>query len=338
MKQTDSEIKALQSMLKTVETMFFSMPIPEEVVAKYNFLKESKFRQANLDFIPITKSQFPLIGTKSISTPTSEKQFINNFQDPSLILCENISNFSLGILENWLNAITQFSEEITEIRMKDLTELKLKLSKNIKDFQISNNTRIQDNLSNFLIKTDQFQIKFMESLEKLHQNNLKLQTEKKSLKSENSMLLSNIKLKEKQLFESHAEEIYEIQRDLTSLKSRNEVLEGTLKQINIKLKSFYDKYGKNETLGIESELSLTDFIISYSIKLNNDNQWLVDNLAKFAKENEDLKKGPKLNENLKSDLLNEAKIAKNLLENFQKSHSDLLVFLCSFLTNKNRMN
>lgn len=56
------EAKAIENVLKILENMFFSMPIPEEILDKYNFLKESKYKRAGLEYAPIKKTQYPSIG------------------------------------------------------------------------------------------------------------------------------------------------------------------------------------------------------------------------------------------------------------------------------------
>ena len=59
------EQKALENVLQVLENLFFSMPIPEDIMEKYNYLKENKLKRVGLDFVPITKAQYPAIGTPS---------------------------------------------------------------------------------------------------------------------------------------------------------------------------------------------------------------------------------------------------------------------------------
>lgn len=60
--------KDFENLLKVLENMFFSMPIPEDIVQKYNFIKESRYKRMGIPFYPITKAQYPLIGTKQGNT------------------------------------------------------------------------------------------------------------------------------------------------------------------------------------------------------------------------------------------------------------------------------
>ena len=62
----DNEKVAIQRVLDILESMFFSMPIPPEVVSKYNKLKEARFNSAGLQFTPITRSNKSFSKTKPI--------------------------------------------------------------------------------------------------------------------------------------------------------------------------------------------------------------------------------------------------------------------------------
>ena len=54
----------LTNLIKTLENLLFAMPIPDDIVAKYNIIKESACKKALIEFTPITKKQYPAIGIK----------------------------------------------------------------------------------------------------------------------------------------------------------------------------------------------------------------------------------------------------------------------------------
>ena len=60
-----NQVKALESVISVLENLFFSMPIPEEIADKYNYLKEQRFTSVGLPYLTVTKSSYPSIGTRS---------------------------------------------------------------------------------------------------------------------------------------------------------------------------------------------------------------------------------------------------------------------------------
>jgi hypothetical protein len=65
MSSQESLPQVLHSLLQILESLFFSMPIPDEIAKKYNFLKEQKYSKVGLTFTPITKTTHPMVGSKS---------------------------------------------------------------------------------------------------------------------------------------------------------------------------------------------------------------------------------------------------------------------------------
>ena len=59
-----TEQQPLLSLIKTLENLLFAIPISEDIVNKYNIIKESAFKKAHTDFTPISKSAYPSIGIK----------------------------------------------------------------------------------------------------------------------------------------------------------------------------------------------------------------------------------------------------------------------------------
>jgi hypothetical protein len=51
---TPVHLKPLTNLLRILEDLFFSMTIPEDIVFKYNILKENAYVEMGLTFDPIT--------------------------------------------------------------------------------------------------------------------------------------------------------------------------------------------------------------------------------------------------------------------------------------------
>jgi hypothetical protein len=58
------ELQALTNLIKTLENLLFAIPISEDIVSKYNIIKESAYKKAHIEFTPITKALYPSIGLK----------------------------------------------------------------------------------------------------------------------------------------------------------------------------------------------------------------------------------------------------------------------------------
>lgn len=106
------ETRALENVLKVLETMFFSMPIPEDIVSKYNFLKEKNLKRVGLEFAPITRLQFPLIGSSQKPTASiSESNKLIELEESYISLYED--NFSL--YESIISLFIDRSGDLIEI-------------------------------------------------------------------------------------------------------------------------------------------------------------------------------------------------------------------------------
>jgi len=99
--------RAIESVLKILENMFFSMPIPEEIMNKYNYLKDVKYKRAGLHFTPITKTHYPSIG----STPQSDPNKLQEFEDSFM----NLYNNQLLIFDSILNCTTERGNTLIEM-------------------------------------------------------------------------------------------------------------------------------------------------------------------------------------------------------------------------------
>ena len=95
-------------MLRVLENMFFSMPVSEEIMEKYNYLKENRYRRVGLKFIPITKTQYPAIGTSS-----KIQEF---YKAKELEICfEKIYTDQLLLFDSIFNIIIEKSEAFIEL-------------------------------------------------------------------------------------------------------------------------------------------------------------------------------------------------------------------------------
>lgn len=54
-----SDFKPYLNLLKILEELFFTLTIPEDLVFKYNILKENTMAELSLPFEPITTQQYP---------------------------------------------------------------------------------------------------------------------------------------------------------------------------------------------------------------------------------------------------------------------------------------
>eukprot|EP00826_Nyctotherus_ovalis_P028407 TRINITY_DN22447_c0_g1_i1.p1 TRINITY_DN22447_c0_g1~~TRINITY_DN22447_c0_g1_i1.p1 ORF type:complete len:303 (-),score=76.43 TRINITY_DN22447_c0_g1_i1:39-947(-) len=260
------EVGALQSVLKILESLFFSMPIPEEIVAKYNFLKETKYRAAGLDFSPITKAQVPM---RTASSRESDKD---------AQLDKTISNLSVEIMQAWIKTMQQVRE--------GKSFGKSQTSQKLKEMQRSSSigkTRIE-------------YAKTLEELNNTYMNEAKLL------------------LEDKEVYYAELKKTIEIQ------KTEISTLEKIISTINGRLKSYYETSAKEKIASetLDDTLGCTEVVIEHMKKLENDNQWLVEKLAEFGKENEALKKTA-----VSPEVLKEISSAKNLIKTFQKSCNDL---------------
>ena len=157
-----------------------------------------------------------------------------------------------------------------------------------------------------------------------------MQKLKDSYKSEAALLTSNAKIKEKQITEAHAAEIHTFESTVDKNKAKILELEKSIQTINGKLKVFYETHRDDQgTIGNSpkpvNDSTYADLVVNHAQKLSTDNQWLVEKLEEFGKENEDLKKNPVFNEKAKADIMSEARNVKGLIDSFQKNYSDLLV-------------
>ena len=140
------EAKAVESVLKVIENLFFSMPIPDEIMDKYNYLKENKFKRAGLEFVPITKLQYPTIGT----VPKSGLDF-GKSQDIEDIFC-NLYDDQVTLFEAVFNYIAERGASLAEQSKNPMrspysskshstdysitiNELKAKIMRTLKDYQ-----------------------------------------------------------------------------------------------------------------------------------------------------------------------------------------------------------
>ena len=60
--------KTWLSLIRTLENLLFSMPIPEDVVSKYNIVKEMCYRKLDIPFTSISKSLYSNIGAKATNS------------------------------------------------------------------------------------------------------------------------------------------------------------------------------------------------------------------------------------------------------------------------------
>ncbi len=107
------ELRATDSVLKVLESMFFSMPIPEEIMEKYNFLKENKFKRAGLDFVPITRAQYPSIGTTATKGPVAQEAAARSQELEDCFI--SLYDDQLSLFESIFNYITDRSTSLIDL-------------------------------------------------------------------------------------------------------------------------------------------------------------------------------------------------------------------------------
>lgn len=260
------EVLALQGVLKILESLFFSMPIPEEVINKYNYLKEAKFRSVGLEFTPITKAQLSIrVG--------SSRESVNQ-------LDKGISALSIEIMESWIKVIQQIKEG------KNYTT-----------------PRINQMLNEAQKNSSEKNTKLIKTLEELNEQYM---GEAKPLA----------------LFCMQREaQCNELRKTIEIQKTEINTLTKIIKTINGRFKNYYEENTKEKipSVKLNDELGCSEIIIEYMTKLGNDNQWLVEKLAEFGKENETLKKAA-----ITPEVLKEATNAKNLIKAFQKNYNDIV--------------
>lgn len=100
-------IRSIETVLRVLENLFFSLPISEEVARKYNYLKENKFRHAGLLFSPITKTQYPSIGTKSDVCDSEQLQALEK-------IFTSILSSQVELYDSILNSIAGQGELLLE--------------------------------------------------------------------------------------------------------------------------------------------------------------------------------------------------------------------------------
>jgi len=90
------QLKAVEGVLKTLEAMFFSMPIPEEIYTKYNFLKETRYKSAGIQFNPVPKKtniQSKLKQDIPLNIPTEFEDCFVTYTQAIQNLFESLMNY-----------------------------------------------------------------------------------------------------------------------------------------------------------------------------------------------------------------------------------------------------
>eukprot|EP00826_Nyctotherus_ovalis_P046135 TRINITY_DN5180_c0_g1_i10.p1 TRINITY_DN5180_c0_g1~~TRINITY_DN5180_c0_g1_i10.p1 ORF type:complete len:458 (-),score=80.30 TRINITY_DN5180_c0_g1_i10:215-1471(-) len=132
------EAKSLEGVIKVLETMFFSMPISEEIADKYNYLKEKKYKATGLKFVPITKAQYPSIGTAGKSCSAGKYQELENL---FISLFSNQASLLETILKdiidrgNQLVNLPKSPDRYSDYHSAGMNEIKAKIVNNINDYK-----------------------------------------------------------------------------------------------------------------------------------------------------------------------------------------------------------
>ncbi len=338
-KSESSEARTLASMLKTAESLFFSMPIPEEIVAKYNYLKESKFKLSGIEFAPITRAQFPAIGTAPPKSVAS--------QDSASF--DAAMGVSVGLIEGLAAALAELVGKLRDqdaMSMKFWTpkmlgEVKAKLQKMMREAgrYASGTISRDDNVSQFLKTLDGLSNRCAEQMKEIGELCARQIETLRGLRNENALLQSNVSLKQnnvlaeaemlkKKLDETAAEHQAEVEglnakhsKEIAELKTQV----GKLDEIKEKLREYRSNQDVSGAEADQDELGYAEFLMTQDTKLRTDNQWLVEQLAAFSRENDTLHKKAGVDPDVVAQLTGEARNSQRLIEAFYKSHAELLV-------------
>jgi hypothetical protein len=171
---TSEEVESMEGVIKVLEAMLFSMPIPEEIAEKYNYLKQKKYTSAKLKFIPITKAQYPSIGTASKNNgkyQELEDSFINLFNDQTClfeVVIKSILERGKSLMNPTKNSrYNEGSDGVNDIKAKmlnDLNEYNRKRAsivgnseKELRMTELFTNTSIQEVATQVTYKTELMQ-------------------------------------------------------------------------------------------------------------------------------------------------------------------------------------
>ena len=112
-----SYAKAIEGVLKTLETMFFAMPVPEEIVDKYNFLKESRYKTAGITFTPVISAKSPSsqsMASKKPSLTESTLKVASDLEDSFSALTNGYQALFDSIFGHLIERINHLTELIID--------------------------------------------------------------------------------------------------------------------------------------------------------------------------------------------------------------------------------
>jgi len=308
-------IRALETVLKVLENLFFSLPIPEEIVQKYNYLKLNKYKNTTLYFTPINKSQYPTIGTVNDTPELFESQ--------------------VKLYESILNTIIQQGESLLESTNRrlslreyaiDINEAKAKMKEALRM-----NTQVGDKVSQMFYRAEIIQNKAINLIESFNnlinkqettirnlKNELEAQNEASNIKE--GKLLAEIRIlkdERNKIGDIVSLEVMKVRRDydnlierlkeqynkeLDQLNDREEkVYRGNMEEyvdklervviaIRERLKTYYDIQRplqvswKEEDANTEiEEIMYTEFVLYCANKYESDNKYLAGRLSILEK-------------------------------------------------------
>ena len=150
--------KSIEGLVRILENMLFSMPISEEIMEKYNFIKEKKYKQIGIPFVPINKLQYPSIGTVQKQEKDSEKfqeieEIFINIYDCQASVFEAIFNDIIGKGNAILELIKNPKVPIKQSTI-NVNETKMKLMRLLKEYQQRKSATIQIDKSQSLRLTE----------------------------------------------------------------------------------------------------------------------------------------------------------------------------------------
>jgi len=255
------EIKSLESVLKVLENLFFSMPIPEEIAEKYNYLKEGKLKRVGLDYTPVTKLQYPSIGAvpKQAENTGKLQDLEDSFAqiyDDQLSLFDNIFNYVIergNIIADTLKNNTRpaFSTKPRDLA-NAINELKNKITRSLKEYQIKKASMIPTEKSQslklaelttkslpeigsqMLYKTELAQNRILSIFDTIEDISTKYEAQIKGLKNELEITVESAKVKEQNLMAEV--ELLRKQLSKLELNSRSEDIKNTRRYDDVVLR------------------------------------------------------------------------------------------------------
>eukprot|EP00826_Nyctotherus_ovalis_P014433 TRINITY_DN14027_c0_g1_i1.p2 TRINITY_DN14027_c0_g1~~TRINITY_DN14027_c0_g1_i1.p2 ORF type:complete len:398 (-),score=101.80 TRINITY_DN14027_c0_g1_i1:1581-2774(-) len=238
-------VRSVETVLKVLENLFFSLPISEEITQKYNYLKENKYRHAGLFFSPVTKAQYPSIGTKSDACDSEQLQTLEN-------TFTNILKSQIELYDSILNSIVEHGELLLE--------------------SIKGSVRLSSSFNNQSAYKGVAKDKVMEALREYDQKKISMQS--------NTRLRATITLGYNPLSEMISQMLYKSELDKNKVLGTMKALRN---ELEMQSESYRIKEGKlvAEMEILHNQISkLDDGIAAEVMKVRND----YDNLLAKLKE------------------------------------------------------